>query len=38
MKDGINIVFADGHVEFREMRWALETLSRAHVPGFVIGV
>lgn len=26
MKDGILILFADGHVEFREMRWAIETI------------
>jgi prepilin-type processing-associated H-X9-DG protein len=25
MKDGINLLFFDGHVEFREMRWAMET-------------
>ncbi|MFI5378677.1 MAG: malectin domain-containing carbohydrate-binding protein [Tepidisphaerales bacterium] len=29
MATGIGILFADGHVEFREMRWALETLARA---------
>jgi prepilin-type processing-associated H-X9-DG protein len=34
MKDGINILFADGHVEYREMRWALQTLAAAKVPGF----
>ena len=33
MKDGINILFNDGHVEFREMRWAIETLRRAGVSG-----
>jgi prepilin-type processing-associated H-X9-DG protein len=33
MKDGINIFFADGRVEFREMRWAIETLRRAGLPG-----
>jgi len=31
MAGGINILFADGRVEFREMRWALETLARAGV-------
>ncbi|MDQ3439966.1 MAG: hypothetical protein M3478_06400, partial [Planctomycetota bacterium] len=25
---GINLLFGDGRVEFREMRWALETLAR----------
>lgn len=29
MKDGINLLFADGHVEFREMRWAAETVRRS---------
>ncbi|HYO10797.1 MAG TPA: malectin domain-containing carbohydrate-binding protein [Tepidisphaeraceae bacterium] len=29
MRDGINILFADGRVEFREMRWALETIAAA---------
>lgn len=33
MKDGINILFNDGRVEFREMRWAVETLRRAGVTG-----
>ena len=33
MIDGINILFADGRVEFREMRWAIETLRRAGLPG-----
>ncbi|HZN65580.1 MAG TPA: malectin domain-containing carbohydrate-binding protein, partial [Tepidisphaeraceae bacterium] len=28
MADGINILFADGRVEFREMRWAIETIRR----------
>jgi prepilin-type processing-associated H-X9-DG protein len=26
---GINILFGDGRVEFREMRWALETITAA---------
>jgi prepilin-type processing-associated H-X9-DG protein len=26
---GINLLFGDGHVEFREMRWALETIATA---------
>lgn len=26
MKDGVLILFADTHVEFREMRWAIETI------------
>jgi prepilin-type processing-associated H-X9-DG protein len=25
---GINLLFGDGHVEFREMRWALESIAR----------
>ena len=25
---GINLLFGDGHVEFREMRWALESVSQ----------
>jgi prepilin-type processing-associated H-X9-DG protein len=29
MATGINILFNDGHVEFREMRWALETIAAA---------
>jgi prepilin-type processing-associated H-X9-DG protein len=28
MDHGINILFSDGSVEFREMRWAIETLAR----------
>jgi hypothetical protein len=28
MADGILVLFTDGHTEFREMRWALETLAR----------
>jgi prepilin-type processing-associated H-X9-DG protein len=28
MSTGINLVFGDGHVEFREMRWALEAIAR----------
>jgi hypothetical protein len=28
MKGGLLILFADGRVEFREMRWALETIAR----------
>jgi hypothetical protein len=26
--DGLWIVFADGRIEFRELRWALETIAR----------
>jgi prepilin-type processing-associated H-X9-DG protein len=33
MKDGINILFADGRVEFREMRWAVETIRRSRATG-----
>jgi hypothetical protein len=33
MRGGINILFNDGRVEFREMRWAIETLRRAGVAG-----
>ena len=29
MAGGINILFADGRVEFREMRWAAETIRRS---------
>ncbi len=29
MEGGINLAFANGNVEFREMRWAMETLARA---------
>jgi prepilin-type processing-associated H-X9-DG protein len=29
MKGGINILFADGRAEFRDMRWAAETIRRA---------
>jgi prepilin-type processing-associated H-X9-DG protein len=29
MKDGINLLFADGRVEFREMRWAAEAIRRS---------
>jgi hypothetical protein len=32
MPGGINLLLADGRVEFREMRWALETLRRAKSP------
>jgi prepilin-type processing-associated H-X9-DG protein len=28
MAAGVNILFLDGHVEYRETRWALETLAR----------
>ena len=26
MKDGVLILFADTHVEFRDLRWAIETI------------
>ena len=29
MDGGINFVYTDGRVEFREMRWAIETIRRA---------
>jgi prepilin-type processing-associated H-X9-DG protein len=29
MNGGINLLFADGRVEFREMRWAVETTRRS---------
>lgn len=29
MKDGIFLLFADGRVEFREMRWAIDTIRRS---------
>jgi prepilin-type processing-associated H-X9-DG protein len=29
MSLGLNLLFGDGHVEFREMRWALETIASA---------
>jgi hypothetical protein len=29
MSDGINLLFGDGHIEFREIRWALETIRRS---------
>jgi prepilin-type processing-associated H-X9-DG protein len=29
MSGGINLLFADGRVEFREMRWAVETIRRS---------
>jgi prepilin-type processing-associated H-X9-DG protein len=29
MSLGVNLLFSDGHVEFREMRWALETIASA---------
>ena len=29
MKHGINLLFADGRTEFREIGWALETIRRS---------
>jgi hypothetical protein len=29
LKGGIYLAFADGRVEFREMRWAIETIKRS---------
>lgn len=34
MKDGINVLYADGHVEYVEMRWAFEAIRGASANGF----
>jgi prepilin-type processing-associated H-X9-DG protein len=33
MTGGVNVLFADGRVEFREMRWALEVVARVGATG-----